>query len=150
MFGAAGHACETPRMTKPLDVISQHSMFSNLSKAELRKVAKLMTSSTIRAGKEFITEGANAKEAYIVIDGAATVRRGGRIVASVGPGDVLGEMALVANIKRTATVTADTDLTVECMTRTEFLSLLDQVPQISKKLLVTALERIHELEPSIG
>lgn len=137
-------------MHTSLDAISSHSMFANLSKSELKKVAKLSTISSIKAGKEFITEGATAKEAYIVVEGSATVRRGGRIVASVGPGDILGEMALVANIKRTASVTADTDMKVECMSRNEFLALLDQVPKISRKLLVNALQRIHELEPSIG
>jgi CRP/FNR family cyclic AMP-dependent transcriptional regulator len=137
-------------MTSSLDVISSLSIFSGLSKSELKKVARLSTQSSIAAGKEFITEGTKGSEAYIIIDGRATVRRKGRIVAGVKAGDIVGEMAVVAGIERTASVTADTDMKVEVMSRREFTSLLDEFPGIARKMLVGALTRIHELEPSIG
>ena len=63
---------------------------------------------------------------------------------------IVGEMAVVAGIERTASVTADTDMKVEVMSRREFTSLLDEFPGIARKMLVGALTRIHELEPSIG
>lgn len=139
-------------MSKPssLDVLSSLALFEGLSKSELRKVAALTTPSTIKAGEEFITEGRSGREAFIITSGRGTVRRGNRVVAGVGPGDVIGEMALFDEFNRTATVTADTDLEVEVLTRPEFMSLLDQVPGIARKLMTTAFKRIHELEPSLG
>lgn len=135
-------------MSKPssLAVLSSLAIFEALSKSELRKVAALSTPSRIRAGQEFITEGSSGREAFIITSGRGTVRRGNRLVAGVGPGDIVGEMALFAGLNRTASVTADTDLEVEVLTRTEFMSLLDQVPAITKKLMTSAFKRIHELE----
>ena len=133
-----------------LAVLSSLAIFESLSKAELRKVAALSTPSTIAAGEVFLTEGSSGQEAFIITKGRGTVRRGNRLVAGVGPGDIVGEMALFAGIDRTASVTADTDLEVEVLTRTEFMSLLDQVPAITKMLMSSALKRSHELEPSLG
>lgn len=132
------------------DVLSSLAIFDSLSKAELRKVAALSTPSTIGAGETFLTEGSPGREAFIITAGRGTVRRGNRLVAGVGPGDIVGEMALFAGINRTASVTADTDVEVEVLSRTEFMSLLDQVPTIAKKLMTSAFKRIHELEPSLG
>lgn len=139
-------------MSKPssLDVLSSLALFDALSKSELRKIAALSTPSKISAGQEFITEGSAGREAFIITSGRGTVRRRNRLVAGVGPGDIVGEMALFAGINRTASVTADTDLEVEVLTRTEFMSMLDQVPVITKKLMASAFKRIHELEPSLG
>ena len=139
-------------MPKPssLDVLSSLAIFEGLTKSELRKVAALSTPSTIAAGEEFITEGRAGHEAFIITSGRGTVRRGNRIVAGIGAGDIIGEMALFDDFNRTASVTADTDIEVEVLTRAEFMSLLDQVPGIALKLLTTAFQRIHELDPSLG
>jgi len=139
-------------MSRPssLDVLSSVGIFDALSKSELRKIAALSTPSKISAGQEFITEGSSGREAFIITSGRGTVRRGSRLVAGVGPGDIVGEMALFAGLDRTASVTADTDIEVEVLSRTEFMSLLDQVPVITKKLMASAFERLHELEPSLG
>ncbi len=124
-------------------------IFSNLSKAELSKIRRLMTPISIRAGKEFIVEGTSGREAFIILEGRATVRRGGRVIASVGPGDILGEMTVLSGAHRTASVTADTQVEAEVLSRREFSSLLDSQPKLAKKLLVGVLRRLHQLEPSI-
>ncbi len=125
-------------------------LFSELSKAELRAVSKLMTSVTLKAGKALMTEGDVGREFLIVIEGEATVRRSGRVLAKVGPGDFLGELAVIAGVPRTATVTADTEMVVSVLNRREFGGLLDQQPKIAKKVLVGTVKRLHALEPGIG
>lgn len=124
-------------------------LFSELSKSELKKVGKLMTPVAVKAGRDLVREGEPGREFMIIVDGTATVRRRGRVIARLGPGDFFGELAVIAGVPRTATVTADTDMVVEALNRREFSTLLDESPKIAKKILVGAVKRLHELEESV-
>ncbi len=136
-------------MTNAREALAKIDLFSELSKAELRSIEKLMTPIDIRAGREFITEGEPGREAFIILEGTAEVRRGGRLIATVGAGEVLGEMAVVAGLHRTATVTAQTPMIAEVLDRREFSALLDQNAKISKKILIAVVKRLHGLEPGL-
>ena len=124
-------------------------LFAGLSKKELAAIDRLMTPIDIKAGKEVIKEGTAGREAFIIVEGTASVWRDGKLIASVGKGSVLGEVALLANRSRTATVQAETAMTVEVLNRREFEQLLDQNPAITRKLLVATAKRVHQLEPSM-
>lgn len=124
-------------------------LFSELSNRERKAVGRLMTTVNVKAGRDLMVEGTAGREFVIVIDGEATVRRKGKIIVRVGPGDFLGELAVIAGIPRTATVTADTDMTVSVLNRREFSSLLDEQPKLARKVLVGAVKRLHDLEPSM-
>lgn len=125
-------------------------LFSELSKKELRTVSKLMTSVNIAAGRDLMVEGDIGREFLVIIEGEATVRREGRVLAKVGAGDFLGELAVIAGVPRTATVTADTDMVISVLNRREFTGLLDEQPRIAKKVLVGTVKRLHTLEPGVG
>lgn len=124
-------------------------LFAGLSKRDLKSIDRLMTPVNVKAGKEVIKEGTAGREAFIVVEGTASVWRDGKLIASVGKGAVLGEVALLANRARTATVLAETAMTVEVLNRREFEQLLDDNPGITRKLLVATAKRVHELEPSM-
>ncbi|NNF55562.1 MAG: cyclic nucleotide-binding domain-containing protein [Acidimicrobiales bacterium] len=124
-------------------------MFAGLSKSDMKFIRRLMTPIEIPAGKEFIRQGEAGREAFIILEGQATVRRGGRVVTTVGPGDVLGELSVLSGAHRTASVTADTVVQAEVLSRREFSSLLDSQPKLAKKLLISVIQRLHALEPSI-
>ena len=124
-------------------------LFAGLSKKELAAIDRLMTPIDIKAGKEVIKEGTAGREAFIIVEGTASVWRDGKLIASVGKGSVLGEVALLANRARTATVQAETAMTVEVLNRREFEQLLDQNPAITRKLHVATAKRVHQLEPSM-
>ena len=124
-------------------------MFAELSVKQRREVLKLMTHVTVGPGHELIAEGTIGREFIIILDGEATVRRAGRLVARVGPGDFIGELAVIAGVARTATVTADTDMTLSVLNRSEFSSLLDAQPALARKILVGAVKRLHALDPSL-
>ena len=124
-------------------------LFSELTAKERNAVSRLMTNVTIKAGRDLMVEGTAGREFLIILDGEATVRRSGRIVARVGAGDFLGELAVIAGVPRTATVTADTEMSVSVLNRREFSALLDDQPKLARKVLVGAVKRLHDLEPSM-
>ena len=76
------------------------------------------------------------------------MRRKGRKIATLGPGDFFGELALLAGVPRTATVIAETDMVVEALNRAEFATLLDESPSIARKVLSAVAKRSYDNEPS--
>ncbi len=138
-------------MSKPStsSILSQIEIFKGLSKKEIALISKLMTAITIKSGKEFITEGASGREAFIIISGTASVWRHGKLITSVGPGAVIGEMAVITNSPRTASVRAETEMVVEVLNRGAFLQLLDESPALTRKLLTATIQRLQQLEPAL-
>ena len=105
-------------------------LFTGLSKKELAAIDRLMTPIDIKAGKEVIKEGTAGREAFIIVEGTASVWREGRLIASVGSGAVLGEVALLANRTRTATVKAETAMTVEVLSVASLSNCSIRVPPL--------------------
>jgi CRP-like cAMP-binding protein len=123
-------------------------IFSELSKKELRTVSRLMTEIDVKEGRALTREGEVGREFMIILEGNAVVRRGGRKIASLGPGDFLGELAVLSGAPRTADVIASSDMVLETLNRREFMSLLDESAAIAKKVLIGAVKRLHDLESS--
>ncbi len=132
-----------------VETLTNIDLFSELSNRELKKVASFMTPISVRAGRDLTVQGKPGREFMIIAEGTATVRRDGRVIASLGPGDFFGELAVIAGVPRTATVTADTDMVIQALNRREFSSLLDGSPKLAKKILVGAVKRLHEIEQSL-
>ena len=128
--------------------LAELELFADLSKSELRSLMRLMTPVRVRAGRDLTREGETGREFMIIVDGTATVRRGGKVIATLGAGDFVGELSMLAGVPRTATVTADTDLTVEALNRREFASLLDESPRLARKVLIGAIRRLHAVDHS--
>ena len=124
-------------------------LFSELSAKERKAVGRLMTSVSVKPGRELMKEGDVGREFLVIVEGEATVRRGGKVVARLGAGDFMGELAVIAGVPRTATVTADTEMTVSVLNRREFSTLLDSQPKLARKILVGAVKRLHNLEPAL-
>lgn len=131
------------------DQLQAIELFSELTKKELKTVSRLMTSLNVKPGRDLMVENTAGREFLIILSGEATVRRSGRIIARVGAGDFLGELAVIAGVPRTATVTADTAMEISVLNRREFSSLLDEQPKLARKVLVGAVKRLHNLEPSM-
>jgi len=122
-------------------------LFKECTKKELQAVSRLVTPIQVKAGKVLTKEGDAGREFMIIASGTATVRRKGRKLASLGPGDFFGELALLAGVPRTATVIADTDMVVEALNRAEFATLLDESPSIARKVLSAVAKRTYDNEP---
>lgn len=129
-----------------LNHLASVPLFSGCTTKELRDIARATVELTLDQGKEFVTQGDVGREAFVIVDGQATVSRGGNTVATLGPGDCVGELALLDHGPRTATVTAATPLTVLVLGPREFSGLLDEVPTLNHKILAALAARVRELD----
>ncbi len=129
-----------------LDRLTNVPLFRSLSRRDLQRVARAADELNIEAGRVLMEQGQVGRECFVILDGTAAVRRKGRKVATLGPGDAAGELALLDKGPRTATVVAETPMTVLVIGSREFSGLLDEVPGLSKKLLVSLATRVRDLD----
>jgi CRP/FNR family transcriptional regulator, cyclic AMP receptor protein len=134
------------RRDSKTEALSAVPLFSDCSKKELSAIARLCTSIDVPAGDVLTKEGASGREFFVISSGQAKVVIGKRTVATLGPGDSIGEMALLDGGPRTATVTATTPLEVYALGVREFRSLLDASPSITRKILVSVAGRLRAAE----
>ena len=131
------------RRDEYLKHLSQVPMFRALSKKDLGLVARLAENYDVDAGMVLVQEGKRESQFYLIVDGQAQVTRGNRTVATLGPGEYFGELALLDPGPRNATVTAVTDMEVLELGSREFGGLLEEVPGIARKLLAGLARRLH-------
>ena len=131
-----------------LDHLASVPLFSACSKKELQAIARASVEVDIQEGRTFVEQGQTGREAFVIIDGTAEVRRNGKKVSTLGPGGVVGELALLDRGPRTASVTANEKMKVLVLGPREFSGLLDEVPTITHKLLASLASRIRELDKS--
>jgi CRP/FNR family transcriptional regulator, cyclic AMP receptor protein len=130
------------RKDAKVELIRQVPLFSQLSKAELAEVARLADEVDFKEGKRFMREGQRGSEFFVLLDGSAEVRRGGRKVNELSARDFFGEIALVTRSPRTATVTATSSGRALVVTDRAFKRLLERSPQIQVKVLQALAERL--------
>ncbi len=134
------------RRDKYVDHLREVPLFSKLTKKELNEIARMSTELSFKDGQELMAEGQRASSFVVLVDGEAVVRKKGRKVATLGPGDFAGELALLQDRARTATVVADGPLTALVIDRRGFLTLLDDIPSITKKMLFAVAERLSDVD----
>ena len=131
---------------KYLEHLQSVPLFAGCSRKELEKIARAGDEISMTAGSLVIDQGQTAREAFVLLEGTATVKRNGRKVTTLGPGAVMGELSLLDHGPRTATVTCDTDCSLLVIDQRHFLGVIDEVPSIAAKLLATLAGRIRDLD----
>ena len=126
--------------------LAQIPLFQGLSKKELRNLSSLATRLEEPAGKVLTKEGQQGYEFIIVLEGEVEVRQHGEVIAKRGAGDYFGEIALLDNRPRTATVVAVTPVVIEVIERREFLGLVADNPEISQAIMATMAQRLEQLD----
>lgn len=122
------------------------SLFSACSRRELAQFASLSASDELPAGTVLTREGAAGGIAYVIAAGRAEVLRSGRRLATLGPGDVVGELSLIDRRPRSATVRAVTDLEVIEIDGTSFARMLEKSASLRRKLLAALATRLRATE----
>lgn len=137
------------RRSEKVDLLRKMPLFSRLSQRQLNAVAKYADEVQIRKGAVLAKQGAQGLEAIIIVDGRARVETDGKAIAEVGPGDVVGEMSVIDGKPRSATVIAGTPMNLLVLHRRDFMSLLETVPGLQQKLLVTLCERVRQADQAL-
>jgi CRP-like cAMP-binding protein len=134
-------------MEQYLQHLAKVPMFSSLGHKELEEIAKLSTELPVKAGTKLITQGSAAREFFVIMQGEAEVERNGQVIATVGSGEVQGELSLLLDRPRTANVTAKSDMVILVVDRRSFNALLDDIPMIARKMLPIVAHRLADASP---
>jgi CRP-like cAMP-binding protein len=134
-------------MDQKSTMLSKVPLFADLSTPDLEAVGRLADEVSVREGKVLASEGGTGHEFFVILDGTVAISRGGTHVRDLGPGEHFGELAMIANVPRTATATAATPATLLVIGHREFTSLLDAQPQIREKVLRSVATWITQIAP---
>ncbi len=134
---------------KHLEHLAETPLFSALGTRDLQRIAKASNEVTREAGTVLVDQGDAGREAFVIIEGTASVKRNGRKVGTLGPGDAIGELSLLDHGPRTATVTAETPVTLLVLSAREFSGVLEEVPGLAHKMLAQLAGRVRELDRQI-
>ena len=121
-------------------------LFTGVRDRELKRLANVMRESGFNEGEVITTEGRSGIGFFVIEEGNATVSVRGDIVRTLGPGDHFGEIALIDEGPRSATVTATTDLRCRGMAAWEFRSFVQEHPEVAWPLLQTLAARLRDAE----
>ena len=121
-------------------------LFARCSKKELGEIASLADEIDLPENKSLIRQGERGREFFVLLDGEVDIVRDGTKIDTMQSGDFFGEIALVSNVPRTATVIANTPIRVLVITDRDFRMLLEHTPQLQLKVLEALAERLAQLE----
>jgi CRP/FNR family cyclic AMP-dependent transcriptional regulator len=120
-------------------------LFEGLSRKELAQLARVSEDLEVEPGTVLCKEGEIGHEFFVIIDGKVKVTRKGRRVSVRSGGDFVGEIALIEDVPRTATVTAETPVRLFVLTRKDFRHLLDEQPSVERKVMRVLARRLAEV-----
>lgn len=130
-----------------LELLSQVPLFQRLGKKELQQLGKLADEVDVPADKVLMRQGELGAEMLIISAGRVSVERDGRQVAELGPGSWIGEMALLSEAPRNATVTTLEPATLFVVGHREFHSLMNSMPSVKDAVLECVADRIRAASP---
>ena len=134
------------------EALGRAPLFQGLSRDELQDLAKVTEDLEVEPGRVLCREGERAREFFVIVDGEVAVTKDGRELRTLSGGDFFGEIALIEDVPRTATVTARTPLRFFVLTRQSFWSLIEHQPDVERKVLRALAQRVLAAgeDPTVG
>ena len=130
------------RKNAKIELLKRVPLFERCSQRELGQIATLADELDLPSSRELTREGAGGFEFIVLVEGEADVVRNGRVVNELGPGDFIGEIALVTARPRTATVKTRGPARILVLTASGFRTLMHDVPSIQDKVLAALAARL--------
>jgi CRP/FNR family transcriptional regulator, cyclic AMP receptor protein len=130
-------------MSAPVELLQNVPLFKSLSRDQVEKLARSFKDRTFSAGSAVTTEGQSGVGFFVIEAGTATVTVPGEERRTLGAGDYFGELALIDDSPRSATIVADTDLRCWGLTSWEFRPLVEQNAAIAWSMLRTLAQRLR-------
>jgi CRP/FNR family cyclic AMP-dependent transcriptional regulator len=134
------------RRDPKVDRLSKVQLFSACSTADLERIAALTTEIEVKAGTTLIRAGEPGHECFVIESGTAKAELPGGETRTVSEGEVFGELALLDQAPRSATVTAETDMRLVVLNSREFSTLMDDYPSVRQNVLAAVASRIRDAE----
>jgi CRP-like cAMP-binding protein len=131
------------RKDAKIDLIKSVPLFSHCTRAQLAALAAEADQLSVREGTTLTQQGERGREFVVLVDGAADVVKNGRTINRLGPGDFLGEIALISGAPRTATVTTTTRSTLLVLTDRAYRRASEKIPAVQARLLLALSERLQ-------
>jgi CRP/FNR family transcriptional regulator, cyclic AMP receptor protein len=142
----SGVEARPPTMDQKLELLKQIPLFAQLNDHDLQALGQNCEEIDVPAGKVLASQGHYGSEFFVIVDGTVSVERDGQHLRDLGPGESFGELALIANIARTATATCVTPCRLFVLPAREFNVLRRDHPEIEARILHTMAERLARLE----
>jgi CRP/FNR family cyclic AMP-dependent transcriptional regulator len=135
-----------------VDALKRAPLFEGLSRKELEHLAQLADDLEVPVGKVLTRQGDTGREFFVLMDGEVEVERDGQSLGRRGAGDFIGEIALIEDIPRTATVTAATSVRLFVLTGQSFRSVVEAQPEVENKVLRTLARRLADMsdDPAVS
>jgi CRP-like cAMP-binding protein len=130
------------RRDAKIELLKSVPLFADCSKAELRELARNADEIDLAEGTVMTREGRPGREFFVLISGTARVTQNGKKIAELSGGDWFGEIALLTDTPRTATVTATSSVDVLVLTDRRFRSVVETMPSIALKVLSSVSTRL--------
>jgi len=137
------------RNSQKIDLLKKVPLFSNLSQRHLGKISKHVDQVQVERERVLAREGKIGWEFIFIVEGKARVEKDGKVIRQLSGGDFLGEISLIDGEPRTATVIAETDMTIWTVHKRSFDHLLDTIPGLQKKMLVSLCKYLRRAEKVI-
>jgi CRP/FNR family cyclic AMP-dependent transcriptional regulator len=123
--------------------LAELPLFSTLSKKERTRVARWADEVDLAEGHHLLHEGAFPYEFYVILEGEVLVTKDGSTLATLGRGEIVGEIAILEHERRTATVVAATPVRVAVLTRRDFDAMRTELPEVAARIEETARGRLN-------
>jgi CRP/FNR family transcriptional regulator, cyclic AMP receptor protein len=135
-----------PSRSGIVEILAEVPLFSTLTRRQLRSVAANCSEAHFRPGEVLVREMEAGQNLLVITAGSAKVLRGGKDIASVGPGEVIGEMSLIDGEPRSATIVAEREVDAFLLYGTAFRKLLADHPEMTLNLLLAQTARLRALD----
>jgi len=135
-----------------VEALKRVPLFDGLSRKELADLARVTDDLEVPTGQVLCKEGDTGHEFFVIVEGEIDITKNGKLVAQRDGGEFVGEIALLENVPRTATVTATTPLRLFVLTRQDFRQLVDANRTVEQKVMRALARRVVELssDPTVA
>ena len=134
------------RSSQKIDFLKKVPLFSNLSQRHLGEIAKHADQVGVEKGRVLVQQGKIGWEFIFIVEGKARVEKDGKVIRQLSKGDFFGEISLIDGEPRTATVIAETNMTLLIVNKTSFDHLLDAIPGLQRKILISLCQYLRRAE----
>jgi len=138
------------RSSQKIDLLKKVHLFSNLSQRHLGEIAKHADQVQVEKGRVLVQQGKIGWEFIFIVEGKARVEKDGKVIRQLSKGDFFGEISLIDGEPRTATVIAETNMTLLIVNKTSFDHLLETIPGLQRKILISLCQYLRRAEKAIN